>query len=201
MKRLGRPPAYDRDQALEAALGVFRREGFGATSLEDLAAATGMNRPSLYAAFGDKQQLYLAAMDRFIDRTALAAATALGDGELQQRPSVRLEKLFEVVESLYLEGGLGCAVMSSAPSEVFRDPSFREKLQQVLRLIDEQIRKTLRQALMVGALSSRANIDHLSAIVAAALHSIALRARAGNDDDAIRIVSQAAVEAVREYET
>lgn len=54
-KRRGRPRAYAPDVAIGQALSLFRRTGYAATSLDDLSAATGMNRPSLYGAFGDKR--------------------------------------------------------------------------------------------------------------------------------------------------
>jgi AcrR family transcriptional regulator len=56
----GRPRAYDPDVALAQAMDTFWHAGYAGTSLDDLSAATGMNRPSLYAAFGDKRALYLA---------------------------------------------------------------------------------------------------------------------------------------------
>src|ERR1700684_4513583 len=59
--RRGRPRQYDPDQALAKAAAAFWKGGFAATSLDELSAATGMNRPSLYAAFGDKRALYLKA--------------------------------------------------------------------------------------------------------------------------------------------
>ena len=58
-KRRGRPRAYQPEVALGKALDLFRKDGFAATSLDDLSAATGMNRPSLYGAFGDKRELYI----------------------------------------------------------------------------------------------------------------------------------------------
>jgi len=58
-KRRGRPRAYEPDVALGRALDLFRKQGFAATSLDDLSEATGMNRPSLYGAFGDKRELYI----------------------------------------------------------------------------------------------------------------------------------------------
>ena len=60
-RRRGRPRAYDPDVALRRARDTFWRAGYAATSLDDLAAGMGMNRPSIYAAFGDKRALYLTA--------------------------------------------------------------------------------------------------------------------------------------------
>ena len=64
-KARGRPRNYDPDRALETALEAFARAGFAGTSLDDISAATGMNRPSLYAAFGDKKSIYRKAVDKF----------------------------------------------------------------------------------------------------------------------------------------
>src|SRR6202045_1311500 len=64
-KRRGRPRAYQPEIALGKALDLFRKDGFAATSLDDLSAATGMNRPSLYGAFGDKRDLYIKSDQRY----------------------------------------------------------------------------------------------------------------------------------------
>src|SRR6476620_8957727 len=67
-KRRGRPRAYQPEIALGKALDLFRKGGFAATSLDDLSAATGMNRPSLYGAFGDKRELYIKSYESYRDR-------------------------------------------------------------------------------------------------------------------------------------
>ena len=65
MPVLGRPRAFDRDAALQAAVEVFWRQGFLATSMNDLCAAMGIRSPSLYAAFGSKEALYLEAVEHY----------------------------------------------------------------------------------------------------------------------------------------
>lgn len=61
----GRPRSFDRDAALEVAMDVFWKKGYEATTIHDLTAAMGINPPSLYAAFGDKERLYLEAVERY----------------------------------------------------------------------------------------------------------------------------------------
>src|SRR5712692_5869572 len=61
----GRPREFDREAALERAIDVFWRHGYEATSVSDLTAAMGVNPPSLYAAFGDKEKLFLEAVERY----------------------------------------------------------------------------------------------------------------------------------------
>src|SRR3954462_1266031 len=66
-KRRGRPRAYEPDVAIGQALALFRKGGYAATSLDDLSEVTGMNRPSLYGAFGDKRALYIKSYQRYRD--------------------------------------------------------------------------------------------------------------------------------------
>ena len=73
----GRPRSFDPDAVLDKARAVFWNLGYAATSLDDLAAATGLNRPSLYAAFGDKHALYLAALERSRAEATAALGAAL----------------------------------------------------------------------------------------------------------------------------
>jgi len=68
--KLGRPRAFDRDRALERALDVFWRKGYEGASLSDLTEAMGINPPSLYAAFGNKEELFREALDRYMERHA-----------------------------------------------------------------------------------------------------------------------------------
>src|SRR6202051_2035496 len=64
--RMGRPRSFDLDEAADRALHVFWQKGYEGTSLSDLTKAMGINRPSLYAAFGDKEALFRKALDRYL---------------------------------------------------------------------------------------------------------------------------------------
>src|SRR5262245_55376659 len=79
---LGRPRAFDTDKALDRALNIFWRKGYEGAALAELTKAIGINRPSLYAAFGDKEALFRKALERYEQgptafiREALAEPTA-----------------------------------------------------------------------------------------------------------------------------
>src|SRR5918998_3452928 len=66
-KSAGRPREFEPDEALARAMEVFWRQGYEGTSLGKLTAAMGINRPSLYAAFGNKEALFRKALDRYVD--------------------------------------------------------------------------------------------------------------------------------------
>ena len=99
-KRRGRPRAYEPDVALGKALDLFRKGGFAATSLDDLSAATGMNRPSLYGAFGDKRELYIKSYQRYRD-DARAAMIEIFREEMPVRK--RLQRIYAIALDIYLD--------------------------------------------------------------------------------------------------
>src|SRR4029078_4869157 len=80
MAVIGRPRGFDRDAALEAAMFLFWRKGFEATSMNDLCDAMGVRSPSLYAAFESKEALYLAAFEHYVATEGQAVWDKLGEG-------------------------------------------------------------------------------------------------------------------------
>src|SRR5580658_9068261 len=75
---IGRPREFDTDAALEKAMRLFWMKSYEGTSVADLTAALGISRPSLYAAFGDKQSLFRAALERYAAGPAHYVTAALG---------------------------------------------------------------------------------------------------------------------------
>jgi TetR/AcrR family transcriptional repressor of nem operon len=113
VKVLGRPAEYDKERSLNAALAVFWRKGYEATSLADLCEAMGMSKSTLYAVFGDKRQLFLSAIRAYSDD--LLAELRKGY-ELSAAP---LEFIEQILRSIAREAGprgerRGCLVMNSA---------------------------------------------------------------------------------------
>src|ERR1044072_6299503 len=99
--RRGRPRAYEPEVELARALDVFWKEGFAATSLDDLSAATGMNRPSLSRALGDKRELYIKSYESYRDR----ARVRMGEGCAQDLPlRPMLLRIYGIALDMYLSG-------------------------------------------------------------------------------------------------
>ncbi|NJM84941.1 MAG: TetR/AcrR family transcriptional regulator [Leptolyngbyaceae cyanobacterium RM2_2_21] len=77
MPKTGRPRNFDWEAALDRAIDTFYAKGYEATTLDDLTAAMGIKRPSLYASFGNKEALFLQALERYGERSALETQKVL----------------------------------------------------------------------------------------------------------------------------
>jgi AcrR family transcriptional regulator len=177
-KRRGRPRAYQPEVALGKALDLFRKDGFAATSLDDLSAATGMNRPSLYGAFGDKRELYIKSYQRY-RADARAAMIDIFRDELPIRK--RLERIFAVALDIYLSGDAGprgCFTVMTAASEAVSDPEIRAMVLEGFSELDKAFAACFRLAKEKGELPASANPVVLAQLTSSTIHTIAIRARA-----------------------
>jgi AcrR family transcriptional regulator len=175
----GRPREYDPEQALAAALGEFRRRGYTATSLDHLSAATKMARPSLYAAFGNKLEIYREAVRQYADKSAERRKHALFNETSLHKG---LEDYFGEIVGAYVSGEgepLGCPILSVISGEAAADPEIGAELAAAVERTDTQFRRRMRLAADAGEISADADIAGIAAMLAALQHSLALRARAG----------------------
>ena len=177
-KRRGRPRAYQPEIALGKALDLFRRDGFAATSLDDLSAATGMNRPSLYGAFGDKRELYIKSYQRY---RADARAVMVDIFREEMPIRTRLERIYAVALDIYLSGEAGprgCFTVMTAASEAVADPEIRAMVLEGFSELDKAFARCFRLAKEKGELPATADAAVLALLASATMHTMAIRARA-----------------------
>jgi AcrR family transcriptional regulator len=177
-KRRGRPRGYQPEIALGKALDLFRKDGYAATSLDDLSAATGMNRPSLYGAFGDKRELYIKSYARY-RADARAVMTDIFRDEMPIRQ--RLERIYAAALDIYLSGEAGprgCFTVMTAASEAVSDPDIRAMVLEGFSEFDKAFAGCFRLAREKGELPSSADPQVLAQLASATVHTIAIRARA-----------------------
>src|SRR5882724_3803346 len=143
-KRRGRPRAYDPANAIARAAEKFWKAGYSGTSLDDLSEATGMNRPSLYGAFGDKRDLYLKALAHYWERSLVAMKEMLAyDRPLREA----LQRVYALALASYLagkNGPRGCFAIGTATTEALQDAKIRALLAQGFREIDEAFEARIR---------------------------------------------------------
>src|SRR3569832_1640520 len=177
-KRRGRPRTYQPVVALGKALDLFRTQGFAATSLDDLSEATGMNRPSLYGAFGDKRELFIKSYRRYREDARAAMGNIFRD-ELPIRR--RLERIYAVALDIYLtgeSGPRGCFTVMTAASEAVHDPDIRAMVLEGFVELDKAFAACFRAAKEKGELPEGADPTVLAQLASATIHTIAIRARA-----------------------
>ena len=175
----GRPRNYDPQSALRRALETFWTYGYSRTSLDDLSAAMGMNRPSLYAAFGDKQALYLRALESYWDQ----ALQAMRDLLARDEPlSDALMRIYDSALSLYCPSAgapRGCFGISTAAVESLAEPRIRAVFESGLRRIDKEFERRIALSVKRGELPANTDPRTLAEIAAAILHTMAIRSRYG----------------------
>jgi AcrR family transcriptional regulator len=185
----GRPRSFDPDEALGRATERFRTHGFAGTSLDDLSAATGLARPSLAAAFGDKRALYLAAIER-LTRRIERQFVRLGEAKLPLRDLV--ERILIGGIGLYLtgsDGPEGCLIINTAATQAAADPAVRDKVAAFLAVEDDRI------AELLAAAGSPAPQAH-GRVVASVLHSLSVRARGGASREELERVARDCVDLI-----
>src|SRR5262245_10384503 len=194
--RRGRPRAYDPDRALAQATAAFWDTGYSGTSLDDLSAATGMNRPSLYGAFGDKHTLYLKAIEGYRAKARAGMQAALPhDGPLKGA----LGELYRRAISLYLSGehgARGCLLVSTAATEAVMDPEIRRAARVALEEIDAAFEARLRHACEQGDLPRSADPAALAKLASAILHTLSIRARTGTSRAVLEQIAASGVDLI-----
>jgi TetR/AcrR family transcriptional regulator, copper-responsive repressor len=178
---------------LERARDVFWNNGYAATSLDDLAAATSLSRPSLYAAFGDKHALYLRALEENRNWSVEGIRQRLaGGGPLREALH---DFLIDAAASALGGdvGARGCFVVCTALTESLRDPETRAVAAGYVAEVDRVFRDRFERSR--GELNR--SVDPASAAVASAmLQTLAVRARTGSDREELAGVARAAVIAI-----
>jgi TetR/AcrR family transcriptional regulator, copper-responsive repressor len=192
-RRRGRPRAYQPEIALGKALDLFRKDGFAGTSLDDLSAATGMNRPSLYGAFGDKRELYIKSYQRY-RADARAGMIDIFRDPLPIRQ--RLQRIYAAALDIYLSGEAGprgCFTVMTAASEAVADPDIRSLVLEGFSELDKAFAACFRLARENGELSPSADPQVLAQLASATLHTIAIRARAQVPRKQLEAIVQGAI--------
>jgi len=171
---------------------TFWTRGYSATTLDDLVAATGMNRPSIYNAFGDKESVYRLALEQFIGGLrAVIAERVSAEPDLAKA----LAQLYEGALDVYFaqEPAPGCFVFCTAPAEALEHPEVRRVMRELLGELDALLTASFRAAQQAGRWSRDGDPQMAARLAQGVLHSIALRARAGESRADLARMAAAAV--------
>jgi AcrR family transcriptional regulator len=190
---MGRPRAFDMDKALDQALHVFWEKGYEGASIADLTAAMGINPPSLYAAFGNKEALFRLALQRYeANRDALFA-------EAFAAPSAReaMERLlFGIADTLSDKSKpQGCLMVQAALSGGEACEAVKKDLARRRSAGEAMIRERLKRARKEGDLPADADPAALASFIATVTQGMSVQASGGATRKELRAIADTALKA------
>lgn len=191
---MGRPREFDLDTTLDTLLCVFWRKGYEGASYADLTAAAGVERPALYAAFGNKETLFRRVIERYYDRFLDYFPKAM------DQPTAR-----QVVRDLFYGAAevqtrnpetLGCLGVSGVLAGSDDAEPIRQTLIEFRASGEIMLRERLERAKAEGDLPADADPAALAAFVMAVLHGMAVQAKAGFSRQTLEAVAEQALSAI-----
>ncbi len=189
-RKVGRPREFDVDAALDAAMRLFWHKGYEGTSLSDLTEAMGVNRPCLYAAFGNKEELFRKALDRYaevrgpITSAALARPTARGVAEALLSGSAEALAQPEHPGCLLVQAALACGDGAEA---------IRRELNVRRGAAVETLRQRFERAQAAGDFPPGAEPADLARYVVTVINGMAVQAAGGAGAEELRRVAEIAL--------
>ena len=192
----GRPRSFDTDQVLARVRDTFWKYGYSGTSMDQLSAATGLHKPSLYGAFGDKKALYLAALDNYLAEVRAEFAEAFAVPNL-------FESLYQVSEcsiDKFLRGtdaGTGCFMMSTAMPEAAKDPDISRVVRESMESLERAFLRRFERAIDEGEIPASVDPKVLTMILVANHYEMSGRARTGYSRAELRTLADRAQDLVK----
>ncbi|HJV48747.1 MAG TPA: TetR/AcrR family transcriptional regulator, partial [Geothrix sp.] len=180
----------------EEALGVFWRRGFEGASIAELTAVMGLSKPSLYAAFGDKEALYLKCLEHYLESRIQGHTTILA-AEPDGRRAVQsfLRAMVDMLTDLDLPGG--CFIITGATNcgGASTPQAVESALRKVMQKGELSLRACLRRAQQEGQLRPEVDVNQLAAFFNTCLAGLAVHAKSGASRAKLRGVVDAAMAA------
>ena len=175
-KPRGRPRSFDREQALERAMDVFWRKGFEAASLANLTKAMGINPPSLYAAFGDKESLFLEALERYQARRGSSCPYV---DEPTARGAIRRLLTYMAEELTSSCHPRGCMMMMAATTSANSSPQMQAALAKRRAAARAHMEARIEQGIKDGELAPGTNATALADFYSTIVTGMSLLAKDG----------------------
>ncbi|MEU0037888.1 MULTISPECIES: TetR/AcrR family transcriptional regulator [unclassified Streptomyces] len=176
-------------------MNAFQRNGYDGTSIQDLVEATGVGRGSLYAAFGSKEGLYLAAMDRYRDRYALPLVEILRQGA----PGRELlhDVLVAAIDDIVRDGSRrACLIVGAVVGRTAYDPQVTAHVQSTTELLEDALYQVVAEAQADGQLSDKRDARDLARYLIMTMHGLRVMGAMNPDRASLMAIAEASLDAL-----
>ena len=171
----GPPKQFDTEKALETAMQLLWKKGYAATSVGEIQEAIGIGRKSLYDTFGSKRELYLKALQHYVNSVLAQLKKGLTYGP---SPLENIHNVFDfLVKKSQKPKYQGCFISVTMALDTSADDDLRKIVQQYLRRVEELFHQTLEQARQNGEIDGDKDIRELSRVLTNTMQSVALIGR------------------------
>ncbi len=182
---MGRPLEYSSEQVRDAAMELFWRKGYEATSLQDLVGAMGLSRSSFYQAFGSKRELFLSCLERYQEATALDLTTRL-DGAATGREFIEDTLLWAIEEVIEGTDPKGCLVVNTANELAQQDEQVAAQVSQGFDKYRAIFLAAARRGQQDGSVRSELEADLLANYLVTSMSGLRTMVKAGTDLEVLR---------------
>ncbi len=188
-RRRGRPRSFEPQDVLDKVKAVFVEKGFAAASLDDLAAAAGLNRPSLYAAFGDKEGLYIHMLRQTGERIEKALDAALSQpGAIEERLTLIYESAIQSYAAPPVRPG--CVIVNTAAAAAPTHPVIGAAAREIRDAMERRFARAFEECAQARLLPADPSPATRAKLATAILDTLAIRARLGAPAEELRALAR-----------
>jgi AcrR family transcriptional regulator len=190
----GRPRSFDREAALDIAMRLFWQHGYEATSLSQLTEAIGVSAPSLYAAFGDKEALFLQTVERYLSRSGDQTQAQIWEAKTARESVARLltESAIRLTDPKYPRG---CMIVLSAISCSDEAARVQAELAECRAGWEKQLKQRIERGIVEGDVPATTNAAALASFYMAVVQGMSLHAKDGVGRERLKEIAEAAMQA------
>lgn len=186
---MARPKAFDENAVLDKAVEVFWAKGYESTSIQDLIDAMGIQRGSLYSAFGSKQQLFLKSLNRY---GTVVVENLLEILESKPSPIESIEFFFaQLIDHLLTAGPLrSCLVTNSAIERGLRDEETTQQVLQLLKKIEKGFYRTLEKAQKKGEIAADLDLNSIANYLTSSMQGLLVMGKICSDRSVLEAINR-----------
>jgi AcrR family transcriptional regulator len=192
----GRKRAFDKEEALDKAMHVFWENGYAGTSLSQLTSALGINKPSLYAAFGNKEQLFATSMEHYIDQYAaphLHQLTDPSEAPLKERLRAYLFGIIDVISDCKSPNGCMFVKSSCESGSVAVPDEITTGLQDMGMANEKALINLLEAERLKGRLPEDTRVQDITSYLLSVSYGLTVLAQRGKTKEELKSVVEIAV--------